>query len=545
MAPPPRFSILICNYNYGDFVGDALTSALTQDYPADRFEVIVVDDGSTDHSRSVIEGFLGDPRVHAMFQENRGQSGAFEAAVRVASGDYVCLLDSDDLFLPDKLARVAARIAALEVGTEPILLCHELQLQDTTGTSPIDQTWFQTMGMDRTLLRRTLADTVHGFPFAVPAGLVFSRALLADILKTLPCWAFPYGTDGVVCHAAFLQTGAVHYLHETLGVYRIHGGNEMGGIVEGRYVHKSNYRQRLPKTLQFLHAWLDVLDPPAPQRALGLDYLRRLEHLLRALPSSRELQAPQVHIAFLGDMAARPANATPNASLQSHSPVDIAVLNQPAVPELVQIARSYAASSAEYLVFVRAGDRLDREFIERHIACRQHGALVGVSCSDVRLASSTGSLVHADLFRHSGAWQQPLQYIAPLTTTLSEWVAPPMSACLFRRNAILDRVLAQSAELPPALQDAGFWFPFQLQLMTVGALRIQETLGTCVLPDGAAAHYDYLAGPIGLRGTVTRPPVADMVAWLQVFYRQEQALFQDWLSPAWHQRFADWLAQHQ
>ncbi len=545
MAQPPRFSILICNYNYGDFVGDALQSALAQDYPADRFEVVVVDDGSTDHSRRVIEGFLGDPRVHAVFQENRGQSGAFDTAVRAATGDYVCLLDSDDLFLPNKLSHVAQRIAALDLPADQVLLCHDLQVQDQSGSTAAIPRWFEIMDIHGPTDRRGLDEPIAVFPFSIPAGLVFSRTLMAAILDAMPLWAFPLGTDGVLCHAAFLRTGAVHYLREPLGVYRIHGLNEHAGLVNGRFQPKFNSLKRFPKILRFLGEWLDLLQLPAAQHAQGLDYLRRLEHLVRQTSAARELQEPAVHMAFVGDMQAPSVHAAPHASLQSHGPVDLSVLNEPALPELAQIARSYAASSAEYLVFVRAGDRLDRTFVERHIACRQHGALVGVSCSDVRLASRDGSLVHADLFRKSGAWQQPLQYIAPLTTTLSEWVAPPMSACLFRRNAILDRVLARHAEWPASLQDAGFWLIFQLQLMTAGALRIQETLGTCVLPDGAAAHYDYLAGPSGLRGTVTRPPVADMVAWLQVFYRQEQALFQDWLSPAWHQRFAAWLTAPQ
>ena len=208
------------------------------------------------------------------------------------------------------------------------------------------------------------------------------------------------------------------------------------------------------------------------------------------------------------------------------------------------MARAYAASDSEYLVFMRAGDRLDREFVERHLFWRQNKALVGLSCSDVRLASAQGSLVHADVFRNSGAWKQPLQQVPPLATTLRDWVAPPMSACMFRRSAFLDRMFAARSDMPLELQQNGFWLLFQLQHHTAGVLRILETLTTCRLRDGAAASYGYLSAPSGASATLADPPLAAATHWLGHFYQQEQALFQRWLPPAWHQRFAPWLAAH-
>jgi hypothetical protein len=540
MRQPPRFSILICNFNYGNFVGQALRSALDQNY-AGLFEVIVVDDGSTDHSRAVIESFLGNARVRAVFQENRGQSGAFEAGVRVATGDYVCLLDSDDLFLPDKLTRVAQKIAELDVPLGELFLCHDLQVQDMVEGNKVERTWFDMISMAPGTQRYTLENPAHSFPFSIPAGLVLSRTLMARIMEALPCWAFPRGTDGVLCPAALLYTGQVHYLQDVLGVYRIHGDNEFAGLEDGRYAPKFNPAPRAPKTLHFLNQWLDTLDQTPARRTLSLDYLRRLEHHVRRLSATRQLQEPSVSVGLLGDWHGLPADLGPSASLQSHSSVHFVEMDAANLPELEQMARAYEASNGEYIVYLRAGDRLDREFAERHLASRQRGALVGVSCSDVRLASAQGSLVHADLFRRSGAWKEPLQYIAPLTTSLTEWVAPPLSACLFRRNAILDRLFANRTTMPATLQQAGFWLVFQLQLHTAGALRMQETLGTCRLPDGAAAHYGYLSGPTDLHGKVLQPPVADTVAWLQDFYGREESVFRDWLSPAWHQRFVQWL----
>jgi glycosyltransferase involved in cell wall biosynthesis len=91
----PRLSVIVNNFNYAEFVGSAIESALAE---GDAVEVVVVDDGSTDHSRRVIEGF--GHRVIAVFQENAGQAAAFNAGFAASSGEIVVFLDADDLLVP-------------------------------------------------------------------------------------------------------------------------------------------------------------------------------------------------------------------------------------------------------------------------------------------------------------------------------------------------------------------------------------------------------------------------------------------------------------
>jgi hypothetical protein len=102
MTTCPLVSVLINNYNYARFVTDAIASVLNQTYT--RREIIVVDDGSTDNSRDVIARF-GD-RVHLIAKDNGGQASAFNAGFAASKGEILCFLDSDDLFLPHKLARI-------------------------------------------------------------------------------------------------------------------------------------------------------------------------------------------------------------------------------------------------------------------------------------------------------------------------------------------------------------------------------------------------------------------------------------------------------
>jgi glycosyltransferase involved in cell wall biosynthesis len=103
-----RFSVVIANYNYGRYLSDSIRSALEQ---TDGMpEVVVVDDGSTDHSRDVLASF-GD-RITAVLQENQGQTAATNHGLGICGGDVICLLDADDLMKPDRLTRLRQAYSA-------------------------------------------------------------------------------------------------------------------------------------------------------------------------------------------------------------------------------------------------------------------------------------------------------------------------------------------------------------------------------------------------------------------------------------------------
>jgi len=97
----PTVSVLIPTYNRATIITKAIDSALAQTYQS--VEIVVVDDGSTDHTREVIAGY-GDKIVY-VYQENRGIAGARNTGFRHCSGAYIAFLDSDDYWLPEKLSR--------------------------------------------------------------------------------------------------------------------------------------------------------------------------------------------------------------------------------------------------------------------------------------------------------------------------------------------------------------------------------------------------------------------------------------------------------
>src|SRR5919201_1733113 len=95
----PTVSVVIAVYNGARWIAETLDSVLAQSFP--RFEVIVVDDGSTDATPAVAASY-GD-RVRYLRQDNGGQPSARNAGIRAARGSYIAFVDADDLWVPTKL----------------------------------------------------------------------------------------------------------------------------------------------------------------------------------------------------------------------------------------------------------------------------------------------------------------------------------------------------------------------------------------------------------------------------------------------------------
>ena len=102
--PWPEVSVVIPAFNRAWCLGEAVDSVLAQDFSA--FELIVVDDGSTDATPALLAGY--GPAVRVLRQENRGVSAARNAGIAAARGGLIAFLDSDDLWLPGKLAAQVA-----------------------------------------------------------------------------------------------------------------------------------------------------------------------------------------------------------------------------------------------------------------------------------------------------------------------------------------------------------------------------------------------------------------------------------------------------
>src|SRR5437867_1657558 len=96
----PSLSVVVANYNHGHYLGDCLTAILRQSHPPN--EILVMDDGSTDRSRSIIEKFAREyPVIRTHFNEhNLGVIPTINRGIQLVSGDYICFAAADDRILP-------------------------------------------------------------------------------------------------------------------------------------------------------------------------------------------------------------------------------------------------------------------------------------------------------------------------------------------------------------------------------------------------------------------------------------------------------------
>src|SRR6266436_4803621 len=102
----PLVSVVIDTHNYGRFIEECIDSVLSQDFPADQMEVVVVDDGSTDDTAERIKKY--GSRIRYFYKSNGGQASAFNLGFAKARGEIIALLDADDYWLPGKLGRIVA-----------------------------------------------------------------------------------------------------------------------------------------------------------------------------------------------------------------------------------------------------------------------------------------------------------------------------------------------------------------------------------------------------------------------------------------------------
>lgn len=101
MLTNPKVSVIIPTFNRAYCLHEAIDSVLVQTFQ--DFELIVVDDGSSDNTLEVVRGY--GPKIKCIYQENKGLSSARNRGIKEASGEFVAFLDSDDIWLPEKLNR--------------------------------------------------------------------------------------------------------------------------------------------------------------------------------------------------------------------------------------------------------------------------------------------------------------------------------------------------------------------------------------------------------------------------------------------------------
>ena len=109
----PLVSVIIPVFNVAPYLREALDSVIQQTYP--QLEIIIVDDGSTDGSGEICDEYCSDARVQVIHQENRGLSGARNAGLDRAAGEYIAFLDSDDAWHPDFIRKLLGAMENVDI----------------------------------------------------------------------------------------------------------------------------------------------------------------------------------------------------------------------------------------------------------------------------------------------------------------------------------------------------------------------------------------------------------------------------------------------
>lgn len=220
MESKPLVSILVNNYNYGQFLGEAIDSAINQTY--ENIEIIVVDDGSTDNSREIIAGYR--KQIIPILKENRGQASAFNAGFATSKGEVIFLLDSDDIFVPTKVAEVVN----IFNNNSDISWCFHPQKLIDSDCQEIANNNSDLGSSGRYDLRPYIIKgklNGHFASFGIPAtsGLCFRRSLLSEILP-MPETETINLSDSYIKYLALAESPGFA-LAKQLSIQRIHNNN--------------------------------------------------------------------------------------------------------------------------------------------------------------------------------------------------------------------------------------------------------------------------------------------------------------------------------
>lgn len=206
----PRVSIIIPAYNYAHFLPQAIDSALRQSFS--DYEVIVVDDGSTDDTPAVAARYAGRIRYHP--QANRGLSGARNAGAQMSVGELLAFLDADDTWDKDKLAR---QVAVFDQNPQAGLVSHLMRLIDREGQVMPGQKPQQAPGQN--LAAAIECGTAPPSTFVVRKKVFEAIGGFDESLVAMEDLDF--------CLRLLRQHALVH-VPEVLGSYRIHGPSLSG-----------------------------------------------------------------------------------------------------------------------------------------------------------------------------------------------------------------------------------------------------------------------------------------------------------------------------
>ena len=210
MNADKKVSVIIPNYNYAQYVDQAIDSVLNQTHS--NIEIIVVNNGSTDNSLEILKGYGN--RIYLVDQENLGQSGARKSGLAKATGDFIAFLDADDIWEPTKIEKqmllfspktelIYCGIARFSENNRMLISTHMPRFKGSCASA-----FFNHPGVSIVLSGESTA--------------IFTRALLVKVGGFDPNLNSAAGWDFFRRCSKFTE---FNFAPEALTKYRIHGSN--------------------------------------------------------------------------------------------------------------------------------------------------------------------------------------------------------------------------------------------------------------------------------------------------------------------------------
>jgi len=217
----PLITVIIPTYNYAHLITQAIESVFSQDYPADKMEIVIVDDGSKDNTQEVVEA-LQEKRIHFYYQENVGKAVATARAIELAKGKHIFNLDADDYYLPGKIRRTVeifeTNPKVVHIGSPALIIWEE---EGRKKVEPIPEH----------LLGKVL-DGEELNTYFLENNMLFgggsTYAVRASVAKQLEITAAVNLYIDEFLITGILPFGDAYLFKEALSVWRVHGKNYSG-----------------------------------------------------------------------------------------------------------------------------------------------------------------------------------------------------------------------------------------------------------------------------------------------------------------------------
>ncbi len=266
--PQPLVSIALCTFNGSKFLKEQIESVLHQEYT--NFELIIVDDDSTDNTQDIISSYLDDSRIRFYKNEkNLGYAANFGKALSLCTGEYIALSDQDDIWLPKKIKLMVSRMG------ETSGLYHNsafiTEIGELTGMELTDKVHFVSGKNPESLL---LYNYVGGHT------MMIKRDVLSHALP-IPKGIYHDWWIAFVC----MNLDGLDFIDKPLVYYRIHDSNQTVLAEQNRKINNTDRQnlkrfKRAKKVTESIHL-LEVFEKPNFVSSELRSKIKRLIHLER------------------------------------------------------------------------------------------------------------------------------------------------------------------------------------------------------------------------------------------------------------------------